>query len=93
MLEEMLPAAGAEGRQRLVFVCPSRGLIGFRAAFVNLTHGSGLVHRAFQQYGRYLGPLDRVRKGVLVSMAGECLLTLTRTRLMCAVQTRATGSG
>ena len=70
MLREMLPAAGSEGKQRLAFEAPSRGLIGFRAAFVNLTHGSGLMHRAFLHYAPYQGPLDRVRKGVLVSMAG-----------------------
>lgn len=29
-----------------------------------------MLHRAFQTYGHYKGPLDKVRKGVLISMAG-----------------------
>lgn len=59
-----------EGKQKLVFLCPSRGLIGFRSAFATLTKGSGLMHRAFVEYGPFRGATDRVRKGVLVSMAG-----------------------
>ena len=42
-----------EGKQRLVFECPSRGLIGFRALFATLTRGSGIMHRAFSAYGPY----------------------------------------
>ena len=88
-----------EGKQRLVFECPSRGLIGFRAIFATLTRGSGIMHRAFSAYGPYRcanflavrpyteeiwmlcgdeadegavcrGPLDQVRKGVLISTTG-----------------------
>lgn len=67
-LLEMLPI-GSTGRQRLVFEAPSRGLIGFRANFINATRGSGICHRAFRRYDAYKGPLDQTRKGVLVSMA------------------------
>ena len=69
-LREMLPLE-VEGKQRLVFEAPSRGLIGFRSAFATLTRGTGLMHRAFAAYGPFRGALDRVRKGVLVSTAGE----------------------
>lgn len=41
-----------------------------RSLFATLTRGSGMLHRAFQSYGHYKGPLDKVRKGVLISMAG-----------------------
>ena len=58
------------GKQRLVFEAPSRGLIGFRSSFATLTRGTGILHRAFSRYGPYKGPLDGVRKGVLVSTAG-----------------------
>jgi len=68
-LREMVPLE-VEGKQRLVFQAPSRGLIGFRSAFATLTRGTGLMHRAFAAYGPFRGPLDRVRKGVLVSTAG-----------------------
>lgn len=47
-LLEMLPFEG-EGRQRLVFEAPARGLIGFRAAFASLTRGTGVLHRAFSR--------------------------------------------
>jgi hypothetical protein len=44
----MEPASDA-GRQRLVFDAPSRGLIGFRAAFAAITRGSGTLNRAFSR--------------------------------------------
>ena len=68
-LKEMIPLNVA-GKQRLVFEAPSRGLIGFRSSFATLTRGTGILHRAFSRYGPYKGPLDGVRKGVLVSTAG-----------------------
>ena len=48
---------------------PSRGLIGFRSTFATLMRGTGILHRAFSRYGPHKGPLDGVRKGVLISMA------------------------
>eukprot|EP00887_Chlorella_sp_A99_P000494 scaffold17.g494.t1 len=68
-LLEMVPLE-TEGKQRLVFESPSRGLIGFRSQFATLTRGTGLLHRAFARYGPFRGSLDRVRKGALVSVAG-----------------------
>lgn len=69
-LLEMGPAAASEGRNRLVFEAPARGLIGFRSLFASLTRGSGILHRAFSQWGDYKGPMDRVRKGALVAVGG-----------------------
>ena len=40
-LVDMTHGAGEGGRTKLRFTCPSRGLIGFRAAFANETRGSG----------------------------------------------------
>ena len=42
-----------DGKQKLVFEAPSRGLVGFRTLFATLTRGSGLMHRAFRRYGPY----------------------------------------
>lgn len=42
----MLPLE-REGKQRLAFEAPSRGLIGFRSAFAAITRGTGALHRAF----------------------------------------------
>lgn len=69
-LMEMVPLSIA-GKQRMVFEAPSRGLIGFRSTFATLTRGTGILHRAFSRYGPHKGPLDGVRKGVLISMAGQ----------------------
>lgn len=67
-MTDMVPL-DVEGKQRLTFMVPSRGLIGFRSAFATITRGSGILHRAFSQYAPYRGPLDKIRKGVLVSTA------------------------
>ena len=40
-----------DGRSRLTFVAPSRGLIGFRQEFINATRGTGVMQRAFHSYG------------------------------------------
>jgi hypothetical protein len=71
-LQEMVPLE-VGGKQRLVFQAPSRGLIGFRSAFATLTRGTGILHRAFSCYGPFRGPLDGVRKGVIISVAGASL--------------------
>ena len=68
-LVDMVHGAGEGGKTRLEFLCPSRGLIGFRAAFVNETRGTGTMHRAFHSYGEYRGSADRVRKGAIISSA------------------------
>ncbi len=49
---------------------PSRGLIGFRGAFLTLTSGSGIMTSVFDHYG----PVERgreptaVKNGALISM-------------------------
>ncbi len=40
----------AEGRVRLEYVIPSRGLIGFQTEFLSLTSGTGLMHHVFDHY-------------------------------------------
>lgn len=34
-------------KQRMVFKVPSRGMIGFKPLFVNMTRGEGILTRAF----------------------------------------------
>ena len=68
-LVDMVVGAGEGGKTRLEFLAPSRGLIGFRATFVNDTRGTGTMNRAFHSYGDYRGSMDRVRKGAIVSSA------------------------
>ncbi len=62
---EMRPSSG--GKTRLVFDCPSRGLIGYQGEFLTDTRGTGVLHRVFKAYGPYRGPIPGRRNGVLVS--------------------------
>ena len=58
-----------KGRVRLEFVMPSRGLIGFRGAFLTLTSGSGIMTSIFDHYGPAKEGENHSRKnGVLISM-------------------------
>jgi len=65
-MTDMQPDAGEGGRTRLTFLAPSRGLIGFRQEFINLTRGTGFLQRAFHSYGPTRGKMDKVRKGMLI---------------------------
>lgn len=58
-----------QGRVKLEFVVPSRGLIGFRGQFLTLTSGSGLMTSIFDHYGEVkTGEVVSRQNGVLVSM-------------------------
>jgi GTP-binding protein len=58
------------GRVRLDYLIPSRGLIGFRPEFLTVTSGTGLMYHAFDHYGpRVSGDLGRRNNGALVSTA------------------------
>lgn len=60
---EMVTLPGGSGKQRLDFLVPSRGMIGFKTVFVNITRGEGIMARSFRAYDRYRGPMQGVRKG------------------------------
>ena len=58
-----------KGRIRLEFSMPSRGLIGFRGAFLTLTSGSGIMTSIFDRYAPAKEGEKFARKnGALVSM-------------------------
>ena len=58
-----------KGRVKLEFTVPSRGLIGFRGQFLNLTSGSGIMTSIFDHYGQVkAGDVTSRQNGVLVSM-------------------------
>ena len=48
-LTDMIP--DGQGRVRLDYIMPSRGLIGFRTEFLTGTQGSGLIYSVFSHYG------------------------------------------
>ena len=57
------------GRMRLEFMAPSRGLIGFRSQFLTLTSGSGILTCVFDHYGlAKKGEIANRQNGVMVSM-------------------------
>lgn len=58
-----------KGRLRLEFIVPSRGLIGFRGAFLTMTSGSGVMTSIFDHYGPQKENEAHSRQnGALISM-------------------------
>ena len=58
----------------MVFIAPTRGLIGYRSAFITNTKGEGVMVRSFEDFRPYVGELQTRKNGVLVSMeAGKTL--------------------
>ncbi len=55
------------GRVRLEFRIPSRGLIGFRSQFLTDTRGTGLLNHLFDGYEPWHGPMSKRQTGALVS--------------------------
>jgi GTP-binding protein len=71
-MQEMKPTGG--GKLRLVFLAPTRGLIGYLGEFLTDTRGTGVMSRIFHGYGPWRGPVEGRRNGVLVSTAdGEAV--------------------
>ena len=50
------------------FSAPTRGLIGYRSAFITNTKGEGVMVRSFDEYKPYAGDLTTRKNGVLVSI-------------------------
>lgn len=59
---------GEEGYIHLEFSAPTRGLIGYRSAFITNTKGEGIMVRSFDEYKPYAGEIRGRKNGVLVSM-------------------------
>ncbi len=56
------------GYTKLEFLAPTRGLIGYRSAFITNTKGEGIMVRSFDSYMPYTGNIQSRKNGVLVSM-------------------------
>ena len=52
----------------LEFSAPTRGLIGYRSAFITNTKGEGIMIRSFDGYKPFVGEISGRKNGVLVSM-------------------------
>ncbi|PIE65444.1 MAG: translational GTPase TypA [Desulfobacterales bacterium] len=62
-LEEMNQA---HGMIRMVFIIPTRGLLGYRSEFMTDTRGMGMMSYVFETYGPYAGDIVNRLNGVLV---------------------------
>ena len=56
-----------QGRVRMRFKVPARGLFGFRSEFLTDTRGEGTLHHRFLEYGKWVGSLGGRTRGVLVA--------------------------
>jgi GTP-binding protein len=67
---EMRPSGG--DRLRLVFLAPTRGLIGYLGELLTDTRGTAIMNRIFHNWGNWKGEIAGRRNGVLISNeAGE----------------------
>jgi GTP-binding protein len=64
-LVQMAPAG--EGRTRLVFRAPARGLVGFASEFTAATKGYGVMAHTFSDYGPWRGPIPGRGRGSLIA--------------------------
>ena len=65
-LKEMQP--DGNGRVRLDYIIPSRGLIGFQTEFMTTTSGTGLMYHVFDHYGpAQAGGIAPRPNGVMIS--------------------------
>ncbi len=55
------------GWVRLEYLCPTRGLIGFRTEFLTETRGTGILHHVFDRYEAWHGDLRTRPTGSLVA--------------------------
>jgi GTP-binding protein len=64
-LEQM--STDADGRARLEYIIPVRGLIGYRGQLMTDTRGTALMHQIGEGYGPWAGEVTHRTSGVLVA--------------------------
>jgi GTP-binding protein len=60
-------ASDGNGRTRLEYRIPARGLIGFQSEFLTMTRGTGLMAHIFDEYAPLKADMPSRRNGVLIS--------------------------
>lgn len=65
IMSSMMPIG--EGRTRIEFEIPSRGLIGYRGAFMTDTRGEGILSTEFLGYRPYAGEMLARQNGAIIS--------------------------
>ncbi len=64
-----------QGNVHLAFRIPTRGLIGFRGAFLTATRGEGIMNTLFLGYEPWVGDIVSARSGALVAAAEGVAVT------------------
>jgi GTP-binding protein len=56
-----------QGMTRIVYIVPTRGLLGFRYQFLTSTRGEGVMHTIFNGYDELAGPMSTRSNGSIVA--------------------------
>ncbi len=60
---------------RITYMVPTRGLIGFRSDFINMTHGEGTLVQRLADYEPWKGEIPQRENGALISTEGGTAMT------------------
>jgi len=63
----MKSMSGKDGRSRLEYAVPTRGLLGYRSEFINDTRGEGTLVRRFDCFEEYKGEIPQRVNGVVIA--------------------------
>ena len=70
----MLEMNNDNGRTKMRFSIPARGLIGFRTEFIRMTRGEGIMYHTFEEYKEMVGDIPKQRSGsILAHETGEAV--------------------
>ena len=70
----MLEMQSENGRTKMRFSIPARGLIGFRTEFIRMTRGEGIMYHTFEDYKEMAGEIPKQRSGsILAHETGEAV--------------------
>lgn len=67
MMESMEIVDG--GYVKIEFLVPTRGLLGYRSEFINVTRGEGTLLSSFERFEEYKGEIPSRLNGVLISQS------------------------
>jgi GTP-binding protein len=65
---EMVDMRSHEGHNRIEFLVPTRGLLGFQGDFLIETRGEGILTHSFLKYESYKGDIPARSRGSIISM-------------------------
>ena len=63
----MVSMYGRNGRSRLIYTVPTRGILGYRSQFINQTHGEGTMVQRFIGYEDYKGEIPGRTAGAIIA--------------------------